>query len=853
MKFINIINNTRFIFLVFALSFSLLVILTIVSNQVISQGYENFMSIGKEARLKSISLALRQLVSAEQLERLMEIFYAGENLKDDEEYKFFRRKLIDFAKEHDVKFAYFMKRIDEDRFVFIIDNDCENPFSPRDTAELYAALRIAFETKKVAIGLEYEDGWEGLVAAFAPMEDTQGNFVFAAGVDVEDYLVVAMRRNVAILNIAQIIVILTSFGSGIITIIMFRKKAIQSEESSLAKSSFFATISHEIRTPLNSILGLSEIELNDGGLSNKTAANLRQIRTSGTQLLKTINQILDLSKIDTKKFSVSEDKYDSASFINDVITFAYVKYPSDKVEFKTKVSKNIPEKLFGDVLRMNKIIDNMLDNAFKYTIKGSVLVSFDFEKRSDKKEGLLIISVEDTGIGIKEGDLTKLTQYYSQIDANSSRQLEGIGIGLTISTKLAKLMKGNLNVESVFGKGSKFTLKIPQKIISEKEIGAKIAEELQNFSYDDDSKKKSMLEKFYMPYGKVLVVDDVQTNLDVAKGYMSIYGLQIDCVLSGNEAIEKIKSQEVIYDCIFMDHMMPEMDGIETMRKIRTEIGTDYAKNVPIIAFTANASVGNREMFLEYGFDDFVSKPIDSTKLDVILNKFIREKQNEQTLEEAERKRCLILESKENASEIFTELLKHTEIDGVNLTETLKKFSENFCAYFSAIQSFAKNTPELIKKIKEASPQNIREYAVIIHGIKGSCYGIGAKECGDFAKELEMAAKGGNFNEVSAKNDAFITKLEKIIADLQGFIVKIEERRVETDERKIEDKPSEKLLAELLDAAKDYNIDRMNCAMCNLNAHKYREHDDLVKELDELVRNFRYDKVMEKLNTFLGA
>jgi len=424
-------------------------------------------------------------------------------------------------------------------------------------------------------------------------------------------------------NVAQIVIVLVSFASGTAAIAMFRKRAKLSEDRSIDKSNFFATISHEIRTPLNSILGLTDVELSNAGLSEQTSKNLEQIKTSGNQLLKTINEIVDLSKIDTEKYAVSEQRYDSGSFINDVITWGFVKYSNKDVELKVKVRENIPCDLFGDVQCIRKIIDNMYSNAFKYTVKGSVSISFDFEIKPDKKEGSWIISVEDTGVGIKEDDLKKLTKYYSQIDANASR----LGIGLTISAKLAKLMNGRLSVESVFGKGSEFTLRIPQRILDVKKLGAKTAANLMSFS----NKGNTARDKYHQFRGKVLVVDDLQTNLDVAKGYMSVYGLQVDCVLSGRESVEKIKSQEVIYDCIFMDHMMPEMDGIEAFKKIRYEIGTEYAKNVPIIAFTANASIGNEEMFLKTGFNDFISKPIDSEVLHRVLCKYFQEMPSKQT------------------------------------------------------------------------------------------------------------------------------------------------------------------------------------------------------------------------------
>lgn len=848
MKFIL---DARLVIFAFFLAFLLLLAQAFLARDFISRQYNTTIAINKNW-LESAAVSARDMITPEQLEHYLEMYDTIEDIEASEEHQKLRKMLINFAEEHKVKFVYYLKKTDDSTFQYIIDNDMEEPVSPEDTEPLFTTLRIALDKNIPASDVfgYYEDNWEGIISAFAPFKDSDGNLVFAAGVDIEDVNIVAMQHNISVLSVVQIIVILITFACGITIIILFRKKVLKSEEGSIAKSNFFATISHEIRTPLNSILGLTEIELNNNNLPERTSNNLKQIRLSGNQLLKIINEIVDLSKIDTGKLVLSRGKYDSGSFINDIITTGFVKYSNKgDVEFKIKVSRNIPSSLFGDRIHIKKVIDNILSNAFKYTVKGSVTISFDFDndKKSHKNdEGILLIAVKDTGIGIKKTDQKILEEAYSQINPNANRQFEGLGIGLTISMKLMKLMEGEIIIESELGEGSTFTIKVPQKIMSDVEIGT-LADDLTTFSYGDTGREKSALEKFYMPYGRVLVVDDIQTNLDVAKGYMSVYGLHVDCVLSGEEAFDKIKKQEVIYDCIFMDHMMPQMDGIETLRRIRNEIGTDYAKTIPIIAFTANASTGSREMFLKNGFDDFMSKPIDSQRLDKLLNKYIKEKQSEETLKKAEEMKILMLELKEKEGENFSEIIKNTKIEGLNLKETFAKFSEDFDAYYSTIQSFLKYIPDVITKIKEITPQNINEYAVIIHGIKGSCYGIGAIDCGDSAKDLEIAAKSGNFNEITEKNNDFIEKLEKIINALQKLTDKIEDLKNSSDERQTEEKPSQKLLEDLLCAAENYNIDQINAVLNNLNAFKYKEQGDLIKELNEAARDFKYEDIIAKL------
>jgi signal transduction histidine kinase/CheY-like chemotaxis protein len=445
---------------------------------------------------------------------------------------------------------------------------------------------------------------------------------------------------------------------------------IDAENVSRSKSDFLATMSHEIRTPLNVIIGLSEIELQKK-LPEETRMDLEKIYNSGSSLLGIINDILDISKIEADNFTLARDCYDVPSLINDAVQLNIVRIGAKSIEFKLIVDETIPVRLCGDELRIKQILNNLLSNAFKYTDRGSVSLRIDWEKKDN--DAWLIFTVSDTGHGIKKEDMHKLFNKYAQFDSQATRNTEGTGLGLTIAKNLAGCMDGGISVESEYGKGSVFTVRIRQEIIDQTPIGKETAENIQQYRFMNKkllNRSKNLI-RSYMPYGKVLIVDDVETNLDVVKGLMLPYGLTIECASSGREAIEKVREMEddpkiQKYDVIFMDHMMPEMDGIEAAHVIRSDIGTEYSRTVPVIALTANALAGNEEMFLSNGFNAYISKPIDIIQLDMTLNTWVRAKQNEETLKKAELERVVKAETRTNAP---AGILDGLQVEGIDLAE----------------------------------------------------------------------------------------------------------------------------------------------------------------------------------------
>ncbi|MDR1949021.1 MAG: response regulator [Spirochaetaceae bacterium] len=613
---------------------------------------------------------------------------------------------------------------------------------------------------------------------------------------------------------------------------------LEAEEASRSKSAFLATMSHEIRTPLNAIIGLSEIEIQKK-LPPDTHEDLEKIYNSGSGLLGIINDILDISKIEAGSFELIPVEYDTPSLINDTIQLNIVRIGSKPINFELDPDETLPSRFRGDELRVKQILNNILSNAFKYTQEGKVSLQIRWE--AIEKDAMLCFTVADTGRGIRKEDMGKLFGEYSQLDTKANRKIEGTGLGLSITKKLTEMMDGTITVESEYGKGSVFTVRLRQQIADKKPIGKLMVENLKAFHFRNDKRSRGKnLIRSYMPYGRVLVVDDVETNLDVARGLLLPYGLTIDCASGGREAITKIREEQMRYDVVFMDHMMPEMDGIEAVRFIRNEIDSEYAKNVPIIALTANAIVGNEEMFLSNGFNAFISKPIDIMRLDTILNQWIRDKQTQDILQQAEQLRA---EMSLAEAELEAILLDTYGTGGIDFEAGIDRYG-NEAAYMMVLRSYLKHTPGLLAKLRSLSRKTLPDYAITVHGLKGSSYGICANEIGRQAEQLEYAAKAGDYDTVSGENETFIGKVESLLVELAALP---ENAAGSGSPKPRAPSPDKALLEKLLDASKRFKPVIMEEVMSELEGYEYESGSGLVVWLREQLDNLEYDLIRERL------
>jgi PAS domain S-box-containing protein len=626
----------------------------------------------------------------------------------------------------------------------------------------------------------------------------------------------------------------------------------QAEQANRAKSSFLARMSHEIRTPLNAILGLSEVEL-QRELPESTRLNIEKIYDSGSLLLEIVNDILDISKIESGGFEIFPIGYEVASLVNDTVQLNIMRIGSKPVEFKLEIEETIPARLYGDEVRVKQILNNLLSNAFKYTDAGEVRLVIAWEQQGD--DAWLSFTVTDTGRGIKKENLAKLFSEYAQFDTAANRRIEGTGLGLSITRGLVEKMMGTITVESEYGKGSVFRVILPQGILDEKPIGGETVENLRNFRFIEERNRSrgNTFIRSYMPYGKVLVVDDLQTNLDVMTGLLLPYGLGVDTVLCGQEAVERIMAEEVRYDLVFMDHMMPEMDGAEAARIIRNEIGSPYARQLPIVALTANAVSGNREMFLERGFNDFISKPIDIKQLDTVLNHWIRDKQSEATLREAE---SMVMEQGQDsgvspAIDVEGKWLLERPLEGIDFTAALLLYGNSGTAYMPILKSFVTHTPPLLEKMGRDLETSPSDYLIAVHGLKGACNAIGAAGTGALAQELEFGMKEGNIKMVKSRNGELAEKAGGLIEGLQGLLEEWEASRpAEEKERRTE--PDRELLKRLSEATAAFNSNETEEALWELERYRYERGEELVRWLREQAENFDYEAIHKRLEALRG-
>ena len=635
----------------------------------------------------------------------------------------------------------------------------------------------------------------------------------------------------------------------------------QAQEANQTKSAFLANMSHEMRTPLNAVLGLSELALESGNLDSESRANLERIYNAGATLLGTVNDILDISKIEAGKFELVLHEYDVPSLINDTVTQNILRIGEKPIEFVLDVDEYLPIRLIGDELRVKQIFNNLLSNAFKYTPEGVVKLSIHCIREDDSV--WLIARVRDTGIGIHPEDMNLLFSDYAQVNPKSNRNIEGTGLGLAIALRLAKMMDGFITVESEFGKGSVFTAQLRQKLANDDKIGAETVENLKHFRYSDTKREEhSRLVRPHMSYARVLVVDDNITNLDVARGLLKPYRMQVHCVTGGQQAIDALRLELVRYDAIFMDHMMPGMDGVETTRRIR-QIGTEYAQNIPIIAMTANAVVGSEEMFLNAGFQAFLSKPIEISRLDDVIRHWVRDKAKEELpIDRPIEVEGQVLADMRNGQDRRTRNERRVGIErrhridrrhaarkiaGVDLNQGIERFGSEE-SFLQILRSFAMSTRPLLETIRGSNENNLEAYIVAVHGIKGSSRGIFAEMVGAEAEALEVAARTGDVDFVNENTPEFLEATLKLVTDIETMLGAIS---VENPKPKA-DKPDAATLAELITACKNYDMDGVDAAMEKLEAYEYKSDDGLVAWLRENVDQMNFLPIRKRLQEHLA-
>ena len=523
----------------------------------------------------------------------------------------------------------------------------------------------------------------------------------------------------------------------------------QARRANSAKSEFLANMSHEIRTPINAVLGMNEMIIRES--TNTRITNYaRNVESAGRNLLSIINDILDFSKIEAGKMEIAEADYKLSSVLNDVTNMIVFKARQKDLKFNVNVDETLPDGLFGDEVRVRQIITNILNNAVKYTHEGSVTMDVTGDRTDDGKISLAV-RISDTGIGIKEEDLPKLFKKFERIDLAHNNTVEGTGLGLSITQNLLRMMGGNVSVESVYGEGSTFTIRLPQKIISPEPIG-NFHEKFERYVHA----MKAYHESFKAPDAHLLVVDDTDMNLTVIEGLLSKTDIQLNTASSGAEALRL--TLQTKYDLILMDHRMPEMDGTQTMNAIRAQ--TDGLNTgTPIICLTADAVSGARAKYIEQGFTDYLSKPVEGPSLEATLIKYLPHEKIMVSEEEEEAP-----EEQQAASEL-EEFYSKTE--GLDYAEAIKNCATE-AILEKTLQQFYNSIANNLRDIgKFFDEQDIKNYTIKVHALKSSARLIGAQELSDMARHLEDCGNAEDIDEIAAKTPELLERY-------RGYLEKLE-------------------------------------------------------------------------------
>jgi signal transduction histidine kinase/CheY-like chemotaxis protein len=519
----------------------------------------------------------------------------------------------------------------------------------------------------------------------------------------------------------------------------------QALAASRAKSDFLARTSHEIRTPMNAIIGLSELAQREYG-KPKALEYITGIKNAGASLLAIINDILDFSKIESGNLPIIPVPYQTASLLNDVLTVIRVRMAETPLELTLDLSPAIPGSMIGDAGRIRQILLNLLSNAVKYTPKGFVHFSVSGEAlRADAIR--LTFRVEDSGIGIREEDLSKLFGEFMRVDEKRNSGIEGTGLGLVIARSLCRAMGGEITAQSEYGQGSVFTATLEQGVADWKPMG-----EMAEMAM---TRAETQRATFTAPEAEVLVVDDFPSNLLVAEGLLMPYRRRVVTCTNGREAVDMVRERP--FDLVLMDHMMPEMDGVEATRLIRS-INEERCRTLPVIALTANAVSGMREMFLENGFNDFLSKPIDTARLDALLKKWIPE---------AKRRKAAGNGAMPGPAALPPEPPLPV-IAGLDTAAGLARIGGSQQRYLDLLAMFRRDAEAGFALLEqEPDAASLPSFTTLAHALKSALATIGAEDLSQMAAVLEKAGREADLPVLRAAVPPFREELAALVRRIQ--------------------------------------------------------------------------------------
>ncbi len=605
----------------------------------------------------------------------------------------------------------------------------------------------------------------------------------------------------------------------------------EAEYENHAKSAFLANMSHEIRTPINAVLGMNEMILRECEDENILEYS-GSIKMASNTLLSLINDILDFSKIESGKMEIIPVDYDISSVIGDLVAMVQTRAEEKGLKLILEFDKTLPKMLRGDEIRIKQIITNILTNAVKYTEKGSVTFHIGYEPIENTEDLIMLdVSIKDTGIGIKQEDIDKLFSEFDRIEEMRNRNIEGTGLGMSITTHLLEMMDSHLKVESVYGEGSKFSFKLQQKVVKWEQLG-----DYEKAYHNVLAARAVYKESFVAPYANILVVDDNPMNLLVFKNLLKQTQVKVDTADDGDSALRMMRNKR--YDLVFLDHLMPGKDGIETLRELKAWHDNPNF-NTPFVCLTANAISGARDEYIAAGFDDYLSKPINPNKLEDMLIELLPDELIESVNEDD-------ASGDTEAADIPKELMCLSENKLINVTAGIRN-SGSADTYKAALKIFYESLEENAKELDELLADKAYEaYTIRVHALKSSLKILGAEGLGREAQELENAGKEGNKRYIDDNHVEFIAKCRSLNKPLSELC----------DIAKDDNKPAadpellSTVFGEIRSAAEDMSCDKLEDIFDEIDKYSIPdEYKTLYEDLKSASGRFDYDSVIELLTT----
>ncbi|MDR2450763.1 MAG: response regulator, partial [Candidatus Accumulibacter sp.] len=588
---------------------------------------------------------------------------------------------------------------------------------------------------------------------------------------------------------------------------------------------FLVRMSHEIRTPMNAIIGLSELARREYG-KPKALEYITGIQSAGASLLAIINDILDFSRIESGRMDIAPFPYETASLLNDVLTIIRVRMTETPLELVTEIAPDTPRAMIGDANRIKQILLNLLSNAVKYTQRGFVRFSVSWE-RLEGDDIRLMFAVEDSGIGIRQEDLRRLFGEFTRIDEKRNINIEGTGLGLSIARSLSRAMGGDILVRSEYGRGSVFTATLMQAVADWKPMG--------NLAEVSVTRAETQSATFIAPEAEVLLVDDFPSNLLVAEGLLVPYRMRLSTCLNGRDAVERVRKQA--FDLVLMDHMMPEMDGVEATRAIRA-MDEGRCWTMPIIALTANAVSGMREMFLENGFNDYLSKPIDMRRLDAVLKEWIP----------ADKRRAPEEDEPPGETAAMPES-RLPEIAGLDAAVGMARIGGSPERYRNLLETFCRDAETGFALLgREPEESSLRAFTTLTHALKSALANIGARELSEVAAALEEAGREAEMSAIRERLEPFREKLVELVARIGEFLASTRSGESEGEF----DPELAEALASLREALEAKDFDAMDTALARAQSRPMegRMRDALTRIADFLL-TAEFEKAAKTVRSLL--